>query len=306
MARVRGVIARSTATGSRLRVSGIDLREDRRRAHLEHRVGHGDKGKGRHNDFVALAHPQRQQCQMQAGGAGTDSHSVLNAVIRGQLRLERREFRTQAKIRRAQDGGHGRDLGLGDVGRGEWNARGHEGSGCAAFAVCGSGTGCLTSRRSSGTEAKYAGDGLRRGSVTVGICHAGKAHAEGRAQGALKCGADGDSIRRRIDHVACALAALLAHAHVDDRQGKRRGLHDAAGGVADERIDLAKEAPVSHGVEVDEDMRVGARCRQRSSTLDECMASSIGVGVDENDLAGRTGSMRRRRHRLRRWCHAGW
>ena len=139
--------------GVEIEGDGIDLRKDRRGAHLKHGVGHGDKGKGRQDDFVALADAQREQRQMQAGCAGTDGYSVLNAVIRGQLRLERRELRTPAKMRRAQDGSNGRDLGLGDVGRGEGNARGHERSGCAASARCGSGAGCLMSNRSSGTEA---------------------------------------------------------------------------------------------------------------------------------------------------------
>ena len=93
MARVRGVIARSTAVGSRLSVSGIDLRKDGRRAHLKYRVGHGHKGKRGKNHLVALADPQREQRQMQAGGAGADGHGVIHAVIRGQLRFKGRKFR---------------------------------------------------------------------------------------------------------------------------------------------------------------------------------------------------------------------
>ncbi len=153
MARVRGVIARSTAVGSRLSVSGIDLCEDGRGAHLKYSVGHGHKGKGWKNDFVAIADSQREQRQMQAGSAGADGHGVLHGVIRGQLRFKGRKFRAQAEMGRAQDGGYGRDLRLGNVGRGEWNVRGHMRSGCNSPAGCCRGTGCLMSKRSSGTVA---------------------------------------------------------------------------------------------------------------------------------------------------------
>ena len=155
MARVRGVIARSTAAGSRLSVTRIDLRENGRRAHLKDCVGHGHKGKGRNDYLVALAHAQREQSQMQAGGAGADGYGVLHAVIRSQLRFKGRKFRAQAEVRRAQNGGDGRDLRFGNVGRGKWNVRGHIALRLRAVAgqAVASGTGCLMSKPSSGTVA---------------------------------------------------------------------------------------------------------------------------------------------------------
>ena len=106
--------------GFEIERDGIDLDEDRRRAHLKHRVDHGYEGKRGDDDLVALAHPQSEQSQMEARGAGTDGDGVGDAVVGGQLRFKSGEFRTQAKVRRAQNGGDCIDLGLGNVGRGEW------------------------------------------------------------------------------------------------------------------------------------------------------------------------------------------
>ena len=92
-----------------------------------------------------------------------------------------------------------------------------------------------------------------------------------------------------VDYVAGAFAALLAHADVDRGQGEGGRLHDAARGVADQRIDLAEQAPVGDGVEVDEDMRVRARRRQGRGAFDERVAAGVGVGIDEEKLAGRLG-----------------
>ena len=81
--------------------------------------------------------------------------------------------------------------------------------------------------------------------------------AECGSESALECGGDGGGIGGHVDDVAGAFAALLAHADVDDGEREGCGLHDAAGGVADHRIDLAEQAPVGDGVEIDEDVRVG-------------------------------------------------
>ena len=54
-------------------------------------------------------------------------------------------------------------------------------------------------------------------------------------------------------------AALLAHAHIDDRKSEGSRLHDAARRVADDRIDLAEQAPVGDGIEIDKDMRMRPR-----------------------------------------------
>ena len=82
------------------------------------------------------------------------------------------------------------------------------------------------------------------------------------AEGALECCADGSGLSGRVEHVAGAFAALLAHADVDHGQRERGGFHDAAGGVADQRIDLAEKAPVGDGVEVDEDVGIGRALQQ--------------------------------------------
>ena len=92
---------------------------------------------------------------------------------------------------------------------------------------------------------------------------------------------------RRVDHVAGAFAALLAHAHVDHGQCEGCRFHDAAGRVADQRIGLAEQAPVGDGVEIDEDVRVRARCRESPGALDERVAAGVGIGIDEDDLARR-------------------
>ena len=89
-----------------------------------------------------------------------------------------------------------------------------------------------------------------------------------------------------VDDVAGALAALLAHADVDHGQGEGGGFHDAAGRVADQRVDLAEQAPIGDGVEVDEDVGVGACGGEGAGAFDERVAAGIGVGIDEEELAG--------------------
>ena len=134
-----------------------------------------------------------------------------------------------------------------------------------------------------------AGDGDGGGSVAVGVLHAGETVAELGVEGALDGSANGRGFRIRVEHVAGALAALLAHAHVDHRQRKGGGFHDAAGGVADQRIRMAEQAPVSDRVEVNEDVRLGARCREGLGAFDERMAAGVGVGIDEDELTGGLG-----------------
>ena len=105
----------------------------------------------------------------------------------------------------------------------------------------------------------------------------------GALDGGENCGGFGGS----VDDVAGALAALLAHADIDRGQGERGCFHDAAGRVADHRVDLAEQAPIRHGVEVDEDVCVWARGRKSPRAFDEREASGVGVGIDEDKLAGR-------------------
>ena len=57
---MRGVMARSTATGIEVERERIDLGEDRRRAHLQYGIGDGHKREGGHDHLIALADSQRQ------------------------------------------------------------------------------------------------------------------------------------------------------------------------------------------------------------------------------------------------------
>jgi len=127
-------------------------------------------------------------------------------------------------------------------------------------------------------------DGLRGGAIPVGIRHPDQSAPEVRISGALQSGFDRYSIGGYVDDVACSLAALLAYAHIDDRQSERRGLHDAARRVADHCVRAAEEAPVRHGVEIDEHVSPGPRGCERSRPPDERKGAGIGVGVDEDQL----------------------
>jgi hypothetical protein len=66
---------------------------------------------------------------MQTSCAGAHGYGVIYTVIQGVIRSQRRfkgcQFGAQAEVRRAQNCRNGIDLGLGDVGRGEWDARVH-------------------------------------------------------------------------------------------------------------------------------------------------------------------------------------
>jgi hypothetical protein len=102
--------------------------------------------------------------------------------------------------------------------------------------------------------------------------------------------ADGGRFGGRINHVARALTALLANAHIDNGQRKRCRLHDAAGGVAASASAWLEKAPVGDSVKIDEDVGVRARCRESTSALNEREASRIGIGINEDDLPWRIGS----------------
>ena len=236
---------------------GIDLGKDRRRATLEHGVSHSYKGERGHDDLVALADAQRKQRQMQTGGAGADGHGVIHGVIRGQRGFKGRELGAQAEVRRAQDGGDGIDLRLGNVGRGEWNTRWSSWLRVSCRDGVRQRRGLLDEQAVERNGGEDAGDGDGGGSVAVGVrpCRAETL----RNSGLRACAMAARIARgfgRRVDDVAGALAALLAHADVDHRQSKGGSFHDAAGGVADERVGLAEKAPVGNGVEIDEDVRV--------------------------------------------------
>ncbi len=151
-----GAGARRDCALHRVRVQvkreGIDLNEDRHGAHLKYGVNNGHESERGDDDLMALADSKREQREMKTCGAGTDSYCVVDAMIGSQLRFKSCEFRTQAEVRSPQNRANGGDLSFSDVGRGEWNARGHCLSARADSAHEGSGTGCLISRLSNGTE----------------------------------------------------------------------------------------------------------------------------------------------------------
>jgi len=66
---------------------------------------------------------------MQAGGAGAYGYSVGDGVILGKCGFKCGEFGAERQVRRAEDGGDGVDVGLGDVGGAEWDGHGRLGSG---------------------------------------------------------------------------------------------------------------------------------------------------------------------------------
>ncbi len=75
-ARVRGVIAASIAAGRDAERVRLDVDEDRGRAGQRDGVGRGGEGEGRDDDLVAGADAQRDQGQVQRGGAGVDGNAL--------------------------------------------------------------------------------------------------------------------------------------------------------------------------------------------------------------------------------------
>lgn len=131
-----------------------------------------------------------------------------------------------------------------------------------------------------------ARDGVRGCAVAVGVFHAVECGGEVRRECAAECVEDELSVRWCVEDIAGALAALLAHAYVDDREGEGCGFHDSAGGVADHGVYLAEEAPVGDWVEVGEEVSIWPGGGEGLGALDESEAAGIGVGVDEEELAG--------------------
>ncbi len=117
--------------------------------------------------------------------------------------------------------------------------------------------GLLDEQVFEGNGGQDLGDGFGGGAIAVGVGHAAEFFAECGSEGTFECSGDRGGIGGNVEDVAGAFAALLAHADVDDGKRERSRFHDAAGGVADHRINLAEEAPVGDGVEIDEDVGVG-------------------------------------------------
>jgi len=133
---------------------------------------------------------------------------------------------------------------------------------------------------------KDPGDGFCGGTGAVGIGHAGEGCTEFRRDGAVKGGEDGWFFGEGIEDVGGAFAALLSDADVDYGKSEAGGFHDAGRGVADHAVDVRQEAPVSDGIEISEDVGVGARSGEGAGAFDEGAAAGVGVGIYEDELAG--------------------
>jgi len=103
-------------SGIEVQGDGINLREDRRGAHLKNGIGDGDEGEGRDDHLVAFADAEDEQSQMKACGAGADGYCMRNGVICGKCGFEGGEFGTQAEVRSAENGGDGVDFCVCNVG----------------------------------------------------------------------------------------------------------------------------------------------------------------------------------------------
>ena len=78
-ARVRGVRTASTLARGEVAGAQLDIGEDRFGAGVADRVGGGDEGQRGHHHLVAGAEAERDQGQVQRGGAGTEGDGVLRA-----------------------------------------------------------------------------------------------------------------------------------------------------------------------------------------------------------------------------------
>jgi len=104
---------------------------------------------------------------------------------------------------------------------------------------------------------------------------------------------------RRVDHVGGALASLLPRAHIDDRQRKGRGLHNAGRGIADHAVHLFHQAPIGNRIEIHEDAGIGARFGQGARPFDERVTARIRVGIDTDQLSWSSGKGREKCVRFR-------
>ena len=85
---VRGVIRRSTSSGSRFSVAGVDVGEDRRRADARDRLGGRVERERRADDLVAGADPERVEHEHERVGAVGDADRLRHAEVLGRLALE--------------------------------------------------------------------------------------------------------------------------------------------------------------------------------------------------------------------------
>ena len=95
IARVRGVIAASTAAGSSVSRCRVDIGEHRRRAGHHDRQGAERRRKRRRDHFVAGADAERSQRERERIGARADADREAGAGRGRKLLFERRHFGTE-------------------------------------------------------------------------------------------------------------------------------------------------------------------------------------------------------------------
>ena len=103
---MRGVIAASTAAGSRFSVRGVDVGEDGRSAFVEDAVRGRDEGERRRDDLVPLPQSGQAHGEMEPRRAARDRGDVRCADPFGQRLLEAVDHRPERKLpgaKRLQD-----------------------------------------------------------------------------------------------------------------------------------------------------------------------------------------------------------
>ena len=104
---VRGVSLRSTSAGSRLSVTGVDVREHRRRADSRDRLGGREEREGGADDLVAAADPERVEHDHDRVGPVRDADRLGHAEVLGGLALELRDVRPEDEAAVLEDGREG-------------------------------------------------------------------------------------------------------------------------------------------------------------------------------------------------------
>ena len=119
IARDRGVIAASTAAGSRLSVARIDVGEHGSRALEDEAVRRRDERDRGGDDLVALPQPEPVAEQMEAGGSARHGHGVRRTDALREELLEAVDHRPQREPAGPQHLEHELLLALADIGLGE-------------------------------------------------------------------------------------------------------------------------------------------------------------------------------------------
>ena len=118
-----------------------------------------------------------------------------------------------------------------------------------------------------------------RGALAIGV-----SAAMGLALGASQSVGTSVADLDRIQNVARAFATLLPNPYVHRRQRKRGGLHNAAARIAEQDRGMPKQAPIGHCAEIDEHLSILPGCDKGARALDQCAASRVRIGINEEDL----------------------